>query len=293
MKYEKACVKEHLFRMRLQESRLIENTPSCPKVSIITPSYNQAEFLERTILSVLNQGYSNLEYIIIDGGSSDGSLEIIKKYKRYLSYWVSEKDKGQSDALNKGFAKAIGDIVGWQNSDDIYLPGALKEAVEAFSARPGVDIVFGNAFMVDKDEKLICELKFTPFSLMTHLYEGMALSNQSCFWKRDLFKKIGMFDTSIQFSMDYEFFLRAAVMGARFHHVRRSWGAFRLHEKAKTSLLRHVSTADHANIVNKYGMNKRLEPYIKRLSLLRRTGYYAIQGDLRYIVNGLRKKLFT
>ena len=115
-----------------------------PKISIVTPSYNQAEFLERTILSVLNQDYPNLEYIIIDGGSTDGSVEIIKKYEKYLAYWVSEKDKGQSDAINKGFQKSTGDILAWLNSDDTYLSGTLFKVVKAFQENPNADLIFGN-----------------------------------------------------------------------------------------------------------------------------------------------------
>jgi glycosyltransferase involved in cell wall biosynthesis len=114
------------------------------KISIITPSFNQAQYLERTIQSVLDQNYPDLEYIIIDGGSVDGSVDVIKKYEKNIAFWVSEKDGGQTDALNKGFKKATGEIIGWQNSDDIYLAGSFEKISQVFNELPDTDIVFGD-----------------------------------------------------------------------------------------------------------------------------------------------------
>ncbi len=124
-------------------------TSSLPRVSIVTPSFNQAAFLEETIQSVLSQDYPNLEYIIIDGGSTDGSVEIIKKYADKLAYWVSEKDTGQADAINKGLIRVTGEIVAWLNSDDIYLPGTIRAAVEALQAHPDCGLVYGDVLSVD------------------------------------------------------------------------------------------------------------------------------------------------
>ena len=125
-------IKEFVSKPLFDENILLNKDSNYPKIAIVTPSYNQAQFLERTILSVLNQNYPNLEYIIIDGGSTDGSVEIIKKYERYLSYWVSEKENVQADAINKGFQKSTGQILAWLNSDDLYLPNTLVKIMNIF-----------------------------------------------------------------------------------------------------------------------------------------------------------------
>src|SRR5512142_3420630 len=120
-----------------------------PRVSIITPSYNQAQFLEASIQSVLQQDYPNIEYIVADGGSKDNSVEIIKKYQDHLAWWVSEKDKGHADALNKGFSHATGEILAWLNSDDVYYPDAVAEAVAVLQQHPEVGMVYGDADLID------------------------------------------------------------------------------------------------------------------------------------------------
>ena len=134
-KYSAKEIKEFISKPLFDKSIILNKNTSYPKISIVTPSYNQTQFLERTILSVLNQNYPNLEYIIIDGGSTDESVEIIKKYEKYLYYWVSEKDKGQSAAINKGFRKSKGEILAWQNSDDIYFPGVFKYIAKLFDKK--------------------------------------------------------------------------------------------------------------------------------------------------------------
>src|SRR5512138_875393 len=126
-----------------------------PLVSIITPSFQQARFLEQTICSVLGQDYPELEYIVVDGGSSDGSRDIIQRYADHLAWWVSEPDRGQTDAINKGFARATGEILAWINSDDTYLPGAVSEAVEQLRAHPGAGLVYGDANLIDDDGEII------------------------------------------------------------------------------------------------------------------------------------------
>jgi glycosyltransferase involved in cell wall biosynthesis len=257
----------------------------------VTPSFNQAQFLERTILSVLNQNYPALEYIIIDGGSSDGSVEIIKRYEPFLAFWVSERDAGQGDALNKGFARATGDLVAWQNSDDVYLPGAFHDAAALFRTRADLDVAFGNRLDIDGDDALIGESRFTPFSTLVHWYDGMSLSNQSTFWRRTLFAKIGMIDPSYHLAMDYEFFLRAGRIRARFQHVRHYWGASRKHGSSKESTLFSTHMGPECDrIARAYGRNTRWNVLLKTYALVRRGLWYLWQGDWDYVARGLRRR---
>ncbi len=286
-------IKEFVSKANFDKEIILNKDLSWPKISIVTPSYNQERFLEKTILSVLNQSYPNLEYIIIDGGSTDGSVEIIQKYEKYLSYWVSEKDQGQVYALNKGFSRATGDIIGWQNSDDIYMPFAFRQTAELFLKHSDVDIVFGNTIFIDENETPIGELRFTPFSLLTHFYEGMSITNQSSFWTRDVFSRIGMLDTRFQFSMDYEFFLRAAKNNMKFRLFHTYFGAFRVHLSAKSSTVTHISESNHRDIDCIYKKRSMLSPLFRIISLLRRCFYYIIQGDIDYILGGLVRRCTT
>ncbi|MFT7237016.1 MAG: glycosyltransferase involved in cell wall biosynthesis [Cyclobacteriaceae bacterium] len=209
-----------------------------PKISIITPSFNQAEFLEETILSVLDQKYENLEYIIIDGGSTDNSVNIIKKYADQISYWVSEADEGQTHAINKGFRKATGDLVAWMNSDDIYYPYAFHAIATSYANTNGAfDVYFGDKENIDKEGKLIKRYYYPPFCSWGIKYTtNMNISNQSAFWRRDVLDAMGYLDESIQFAMDYEFFLRICIKGARFKKVNSTLGALRMYEENKSSL---------------------------------------------------------
>jgi glycosyltransferase involved in cell wall biosynthesis len=286
-------IKNFVSKPTFDEQAICEKNRLWPKISIVTPSYNQAQFLEKTILSVLNQSYPNLEYIIIDGGSTDGSVEIIQKYEKHLSYWVSEKDQGQVHALNKGFSRATGDIIGWQNSDDIYLPFAFRQTAELFLKHSDIDIVFGNIVFLDENENPIGEMRFTPFSILTHFYECISIANQSSFWKRSVFSRIGMFDTRFQFSMDYEFFLRAAKNNMQFKLFHTYFGAFRVHPSAKSSTVIHMSESDHRNIDCIYKKRLVLSSPLKIMSLLRRCFYYVIQGDIDYLLGGLLRRCAT
>ena len=182
-----------------------------PKLSIITPSYNQAAYLEQAILSVLQQEYPNLEYFVVDGGSSDGSVDILKKYSNRLAYWVSERDRGQSHALNKGFAMTTGEWVGWLNSDDYYLPGALDAVAATVStAYPSVGLVFGRGLRVDPDGREIAA--FWPrdpvFDRHALLYGADYILQPTAFIRRDAWVAVGPLDEDLHYCMDYDLWLR-------------------------------------------------------------------------------------
>lgn len=205
-----------------------------PTISIITPSYNQGQFLEETILSVLNQDYPNLEYLIIDGGSTDNSVDIIKKYEKHLTYWVSEKDRGQTYAINKGFKRATGDIVNWLNSDDVLLPCAISNIVHYFTSNPMVDFAYGDYVLVDSFGRVIVPRKEIDFDFNILLYSGCFIQQPTCFFRRRVIDKIGLLDEAQDFYMDYEFYLRAAQNGFIFHNMRKPLVRFRCHPVSKT-----------------------------------------------------------
>ena len=180
-----------------------------PKITVITPSFNQANFLERTILSVLNQNYQNLEYIIVDGGSTDGSIEIIKKYQHLLAWWVSEKDDGQAAAINKGLRRATGKWVGWQNSDDIYFRNTFHDLVVEAKKKPKVGLITADMMLIDESDNFIRDVRYVKPTYKSVLAEGMVLCNQSAFWLNDLHKKIGFLNENYQYSFDFDWFLRS------------------------------------------------------------------------------------
>ncbi|UCV06655.1 glycosyltransferase family 2 protein [Dechloromonas denitrificans] len=204
-----------------------------PKISIVTPSYNQAEFLERTIRSVLDQNYPNLEYIIIDGGSTDGSVDIIRKYADRLAYWISEPDGGQTDAINKGLQRATGEWLAWQNSDDIYYNGSFVAAAAAAAQNPDADIIIGNINLIDRDDVVLRDICYVTPSYGGLLAEGMVLTNQAAFWRRRVHEKIGWLSMDLHYAFDYEWFLRL-TKGRKGAHVNECWGGYRLHEATKT-----------------------------------------------------------
>jgi len=223
------------------------------KISVITPSYNQGQFLEETIRSVLNQNYPNLEYIIIDGGSTDNSVEIIKKYEKNLSYWISENDKGQSHAFNKGFEKSSGEIIGWINSDDIYYPGAINEAVEIFSKHPEIDIIFSNYYFIDEIGEIIRMRKEIPYDFNIYLWtKGCYHANVAGFFRRKCFEKFGVLREDLQFGMDYELYLRFGLNGCKFLHSKSFWGAYRFHGLSKSISSYEKQKEDGEKIFKEY-----------------------------------------
>ncbi len=202
-----------------------------PKVSIITPSFNQAAFLEQTMLSVLNQGYPNLEYMVVDGGSTDGSVDIIRKYSDRLAWWVSEKDAGQADAINKGFARASGEIIGWLNSDDLYQPGAVVSAVIALQSDPNLALVYGNLLSIDGTGRVINVQRFGNWGLKD-LMRFRIIGQPAVFMRRSALEKAGFLDLHYHFMLDTHLWLRVAQHGT-MEHVNEIWACARFHENAK------------------------------------------------------------
>ena len=205
-----------------------------PLISIVTPSFQQARFLRESIESVAAQGRSDIEHIVIDAGSTDGSVEILKSYGERLR-WISEPDQGQADALNKGFRMARGKIFAWMNSDDLLLPGAVDAAVEAFEADPRLGLVCGNGWILNEAGERISTFPYAePFNLKRLLGFGDTVLQQSAFFRREAFEAVGGLNESLQWTLDWDLFLR---IGKRFpaRTLTAEMGAIRVHDAAKTS----------------------------------------------------------
>lgn len=206
--------------------------PSQPLVSVITPSYNQATFLEQTLRSVLEQDYPNLEYWVIDGGSIDNSLEIIKRYADKLAGWVSEKDRGQADGVNKGFATATGEIVGWLNSDDLYYPGAISDAVDAFRQHPDASFVFSDVESIDEDGNAFNLMRYGDWKL-ADLMSFKIIGQPGVFMRREVLEQAGYLDLSYNYLLDVQLWLRMAAIAEPQYIQGKVWAAARMHSEAK------------------------------------------------------------
>ena len=206
-------------------------TGSLPLVSVVTPSFNQARYLEQTLRSVLEQEHPRIEYIVVDGASQDGSVDIIRNHEGKLAYWVSEKDSGQAEAINKGLARANGEIVAWLNSDDYYLPGAVSSAVKAFELSPDAALVYGDMLAVDENGRTTNLMKYGQFSL-PDLLCFQIIGQPSVFFRRDALEKAGLLDTTFHFLLDHHLWIRIAQQG-RIMHVPQVWSAARYHAEAK------------------------------------------------------------
>ena len=224
------------------------------RISVVTISYNQNQFLEKTILSVLNQNYPNLQYIIMDGGSTDGSVEIIRKYERYLAFWRSGPDGGPGAALNAGLARCTGDIVGYLNSDDFYLPGTLSKMATIFKQRPEVDVVYGNGYFADVHDNLTRPIYSDPWTLRRFAFGAACVIQPGSFFRLGAFRKTPGFNEASRTSWDAELWIDMALAGARFLRSDDFFAAFRLHPHSITVSQRLKSACE----MERKGLFKRI-----------------------------------
>lgn len=208
-----------------------------PLISIITPSYNQGRFIEETIESILAQDYPNIEHIVIDGGSTDNTVDILKKYDGKIK-WVSEKDKGQSDALNKGFRMAKGEILGWLNSDDMYLPGAISNIMEYFESHPDVGMVYGKTYFTDEFGNIIGNFPTEPFDYKKLAYFNF-IAQSSAFYRRDVYFDAGGVDLGLRYVIDYDMWPRMAKI-ARIEYLPDFMSKYRLHSESGSVSEKHL-----------------------------------------------------
>lgn len=251
-------------------------------VSIITPSYNQAKYLEQTMLSVLNQDYPRIEYIVVDGASTDGSVDIIKKYAGKLTYWESVTDKGQADAINKGFAHATGEIVAWLNSDDYYLPGAVRAVVKVFEENPDAVLVYGNMLAVDENGATFNTLTYKQLSL-EDLFCFQIIGQPAVFMRRSALQKTGGLDLTFHFLLDHLLWIKIAKQG-KLLHVNQIWAAARYHAEAKNVAKAAKFGLEAFRILETIAQDKDLAAAL--LNVDRRAHASAFRVDARYLLDG-------
>jgi len=227
------------------------STVAPPKVSVITPSFNQGRFIEETILSIQSQSYPNLEHIVVDGGSTDGTLGILGKNFGKIK-WISEKDRGQAHAINKGFRMAQGEIIGWLNSDDIYFNGAMRQVINIFTNEPTIDVLYGDYIYIDDHGQKLKEERLINFDLKILLYDGCFIGQPAVFFKRKVFESVGYIDEALHFAIDWEYWLRLYFSGCRFYHLPRFLSGYRLHVKSKTMNQSQALLDEEELVRNKY-----------------------------------------
>jgi GT2 family glycosyltransferase len=251
-------------------------------VSIVTPSYNQSQFLEKTILSVLEQNDCDIEYFVVDGGSGDGSLDIIKRYAHRLTWWVSEKDSGQAEAINKGAARAHGEIIAWLNSDDAYLPGAVRSAVEAFQLNPGITMIYGDMLAVEEHGVVINSLHYHPLTL-EDLLCFQIIGQPAVFMRRNALIKAGGLDPTLHCLLDHQLWIKLAAQG-EILHVAQTWAAARYHLQAKNRARAAEFGREAFRILDWASHEPGLATVLARVARRARASAYRL--DARYLVDG-------
>ncbi len=249
-----------------------------PRISVITPSFNQKHYLEETILSVINQNYPNLEYIIIDGGSTDDSIDIIKKYEKNIAYWESKKDNGQSEAINKGLKKATGEIVAWLNSDDLYLPETLQIVSTIFQANPEVDLIYGDVINFHEENKRE-QYHINQFDTYDFL-SRVSIHQPAVFWRKKIHDKTGYLDESLHYLMDYDLWMRI-FFNYNTMKANKPFARFRIHNESKTSSNPTGLYMEYRKILSRFFNSLDNEKIIARL---RELGIYANEKDKKYTI---------
>jgi GT2 family glycosyltransferase len=250
-------------------------------VSIVTPSFNQSAYLEQAIRSVLEQGYPEVEYMVMDGASTDGSVDVIRKYSSRLAYWASDKDSGQADAINKGMRRAKGEIVAWLNSDDYYLPGAIEAAVAALEANPQAMLVYGNMLAVDQAGQTINQLRYRPLTL-NDLLCFQIIGQPAVFMRRAAFEKAGGLDLDFHFMLDHQLWIKIAMQGLLVH-INQTWSAARYHPLAKNRAQASGFGREAFRILDWAEAQGALAPILARIR--RRACASAYRVDARYLLD--------
>ena len=253
-------------------------------VSIVTPSYNQAPYLEKAMRSVLEQEHEKIEYIVIDGGSTDGSRSIIERHADRLAFWSSEKDRGQGDALNKGFARAHGEVLAWLNSDDYYLPGAVAAAVRLFEENPEVSLIYADMLAVDGQDRATNRLRYRQLTLQDLLCFEI-IGQPAVFMRRSAFEAAGGLDPEFHLLLDHQLWIKVASQG-KILHVDETWAAARYHPAAKNRRLALEFGAEAFRLVDWALAQPQLAPVIS--PVLRRARASAHRLNARYQLDGGR-----
>ena len=261
------------------------------KFSIIIPTFNQIFFLEHCLQNILRQKYSNYEIILIDGGSTDGTINLIERYsKKYsqITYWESTKDNGQADAINKGMKKCSGDWIAWQNCDDYYAStNVLDIFFTAIKKNPNKKLFIANIDLVNNNKNIIRNIKFVTPNLLSLVYEGMTLTNQAAFWSRSVQKEIGFMENT-RINFDYEWFMRILLKyPGKVFHINKTLGCYRIHDDQKTKVQTEEDHRIKMNFRKKYGFTKRFIFFKILLLKLRRLILYIYQGNIFYVARGI------